>query len=47
MPQDDLMFSANVSPEMAFDGGASSGLAAVKVRSDFPETWLWEALDTG
>ena len=40
-------------PEAAFDaplssvGAPASEGAPVKIRKNFPETWLWESLDSG
>jgi len=31
----------------AFDGMGGGDSAAPRVRSNFPETWLWDSLDSG
>jgi len=47
---DDQEISDNMAPVQSMapaenDGGATS--SAVKVRKNFPETWLWESVESG
>lgn len=40
-------FGQAFASEVSLEKGSSSGSDPVRIRQNFPETWLWESIDSG